>query len=81
MVNVLSLATARCRHLRAVRDFESGGYVILSTKRGTVKKTELSAFSHPRSGGILAISLDAGDEVWRPAHRRPARVLLSTSRA
>jgi DNA gyrase subunit A len=80
MVNVLSLAdgemVATCV---PVRDFESGGYVILSTKRGTVKKTELPAFSHPRSGGILAISLDAGDEVMAARRTDGQReVLLST---
>ena len=80
MVNVLSLAdgemVATCV---PVRDVESGGYVILSTKRGTVKKTELSAFSHPRSGGILAISLDAGDEVMAARRTDGQReVLLST---
>src|SRR5712664_3008643 len=80
MVNVLSLAdgemVATCV---PVRDFESGGYVILSTKRGTIKKTELSAFSHPRSGGILAISLDAGDEVMAAGRTDGQReVLLST---
>jgi DNA gyrase subunit A len=80
MVNVLSLAdgemVATCV---PVRDFESGGYVILSTKRGTVKKTELSAFSHPRAGGILAISLDDGDEVMAARRTDGQReVLLST---
>ena len=80
MVNVLSLAdgemVATCV---PVRDFESGGYVLLSTKRGTVKKTELSAFSHPRAGGILAISLDDGDEVMAARRTDGQReVLLST---
>jgi DNA gyrase subunit A len=80
MVNVLSLAdgemVATCV---PVRDFTSGGYVLLSTKRGTVKKTELSAFSHPRSGGIVAISLDAGDEVMAARRTDGQReVLLST---
>ncbi len=80
MVNVLSLAdgemVATCV---PVRDFESGGYVLLSTKRGTVKKTELSAFSHPRAGGILAISLDDGDEVMAALRTDGQReVLLST---
>ena len=80
MVNVLSLAdgemVATCV---PVRDFESGGYVLLSTKRGTVKKTELSAFSHPRAGGILAITLDAGDEVMAARRTDGQReVLLST---
>ena len=80
MVNVLSLAegemVATCV---PVRDFASGGYVFLSTKRGTVKKTELVAFSHPRAGGILAIDLDEGDEVMA-ARRTDGRreVLLST---
>jgi DNA gyrase subunit A len=80
MVNVLSLAdgemVATCV---PVRDFESGAYVLLSTKRGTVKKTELSAFSHPRAGGILAISLDDGDEVMAARRTDGQReVLLST---
>jgi DNA gyrase subunit A len=80
MVNVLSLAEGeRVATCVPVRDFESGGYVFLSTKRGTVKKTELVAFSHPRSGGILAIDLDEGDEVMA-ARRTDGRreVLLST---
>ena len=80
IVNVLSLAegeaVATCV---PVRDFESGGYVLFATKRGTVKKTELSQFSHPRSGGILAISLEAGDEVMAARRTDGQReVLLST---
>jgi DNA gyrase subunit A len=80
MVNVLSLADGeRVATCVPVRDFESGSYVLLSTKRGTVKKTELSAFSHPRAGGILAISLDAGDEVMAARRTDGQReVLLST---
>ncbi len=80
MVNVLSLAEGeKVATCVPVRDFESGGYVFLSTKRGTVKKTELVAFSHPRAGGILAIDLDEGDEVMA-ARRTDGRreVLLST---
>jgi DNA gyrase subunit A len=80
IVNVLSLAegeaVATCV---PVRDFESGGYIVFATKRGTVKKTELSQFSHPRSGGILAISLEAGDEVMAARRTDGQReVLLST---
>ena len=80
IVNVLSLAegeaVATCV---PVRDFESGGYVLFATKKGTVKKTELSQFSHPRSGGILAISLEAGDEVMAARRTDGQReVLLST---
>jgi len=80
IVNVLSLAegeaVATCV---PVRDFESGGYVLFATKKGTVKKTELSQFSHPRSGGILAISLETGDEVMAARRTDGQReVLLST---
>src|SRR5499426_933073 len=80
IVNVLSLAeretVATCV---PVRDFESGGYILFATKQGTVKKTELSQFSHPRSGGILAISLDEGDEVTAARRTDGQReVLLST---
>ena len=80
IVNVLSLAegeaVATCV---PVRDFESGGYIVFATKRGTVKKTELSQFSHPRSGGILAITLESGDEVMAARRTDGQReVLLST---
>jgi DNA gyrase subunit A len=49
--------------LIATRDFPDDKYVVLSTTRGTVKKTALSAFAHPRSGGIIALSIDAGDSL------------------
>ena len=42
---------------------ETGRYVFLATKNGTVKKTDLSEFANPRPSGIIAISLDAKDEL------------------
>src|SRR6059036_3206922 len=64
MVNLLSLGegevVATCV---PVRDFSAGGYVLFATKQGTVKKTELEAYSHPRAGGIQAIGLDDDDRV------------------
>jgi DNA gyrase subunit A len=42
---------------------EQGRYVFLATRNGTVKKTELAEFSNPRPSGIIAISLDANDEL------------------
>jgi DNA gyrase subunit A len=80
MANVLALAegesVATCV---PVRDFETGGWVIFATRQGKVKKTELSAFSHPRSGGIQAITLEDTDEVMA-ARRTDGRreVLLAT---
>jgi DNA gyrase subunit A len=62
-----------------VRDFASGGYILLATKRGKVKKTELAAFSHPKRGGIQAITLEDGDEVMAARRTDGQReVLLST---
>src|SRR5438309_9718660 len=80
MANVLSLAeNERVATCVPVRDFESGGYVLFATKQGKVKKTELSAFSHPRAGGVQAITLEEGDEVMGARRTDGQReVLLST---
>ncbi len=42
---------------------ETGRYVFLATKNGTVKKTVLADFSNPRPSGIIAINLEPGDEL------------------
>ncbi len=47
----------------AVRDFDENRFVVLSTCRGFIKKTALSAFSNPRAAGIIAINIEEGDEV------------------
>jgi DNA gyrase subunit A len=47
----------------AVREFDDTHFVVMGTKRGTVKKTELSAFSNPRAGGIIAIGIEEDDAV------------------
>ncbi|MFN8627601.1 MAG: DNA gyrase subunit A [Candidatus Binatia bacterium] len=46
-----------------VREFQEGRYLIFATKSGTVKKTDLMAYANPRRSGIIAIGLDADDEV------------------
>jgi DNA gyrase subunit A len=80
MVNVLSLAEGeRVATCVPVRDFESAGYILTATKQGRVKKTELAAFAHIKSGGIIAITLDEGDEVMAVRRTDGQReVLLST---
>jgi DNA gyrase subunit A len=45
----------------AVKEFAAGRYVLLATRKGIVKKTELSAFSNPRAGGIIALSVEDDD--------------------
>jgi DNA gyrase subunit A len=64
MVNLLSLGEGeRVATCVPVRDFAAGGYILFVTRQGKVKKTDLEAYSHPRSGGIQAIGLEDGDEV------------------
>ena len=46
-----------------VKDFKTGQYVFMATRRGTVKKTPLDDFSRPRSGGIIAVDLRIDDEL------------------
>jgi DNA gyrase subunit A len=81
LVNVLSLAEGeRVATCVPVRDFEAGGYILFATKRGEVKKTEMTAYSHPKRGGIQAINLDAGDEVIAARRTDGQReVLLATA--
>jgi DNA gyrase subunit A len=45
----------------AARSFEGGGYVLLTTRKGIVKKTELAAFANPRPSGIIALSVEDDD--------------------
>jgi DNA gyrase subunit A len=47
----------------AVREFDDQRFVVMGTRNGTVKKTELSAFSNPRAGGIIAMGVDPDDAV------------------
>jgi DNA gyrase subunit A len=47
----------------AVPDFEPGYHVLMCTKNGLVKKTDLMSFSRPRTGGIIAINIVEGDEL------------------
>jgi DNA gyrase subunit A len=47
----------------AVRDFPEDRYLVFATERGIVKKTALSAYSNPRVGGIIGVSIDDGDRL------------------
>jgi DNA gyrase subunit A len=64
IVNLLHLAPGeRVTAILPLKDFSAGKYIAFATKRGIVKKTDLSAFNHPRAGGILAIHLAENDEL------------------
>ena len=46
-----------------VTEFVEGKFVIMATRRGIIKKTDLIAYSNPRTGGIIALTLDERDEL------------------
>ncbi len=46
-----------------VREFHEGQYVVMATEQGKIKKTPLKAFSNPRKGGIISITLGKGDKL------------------
>ena len=46
-----------------VREFEAGKYVVMVTRHGVIKKSELTEFDNPLARGIIALSLDEGDEL------------------
>ncbi len=66
IVNVLNLAQDETvTAFLPVRDLnEEGRFVFMVTRKGTIKKTALKAFSNPRAAGIIAIDLDQGDTLW-----------------
>ncbi len=64
IVNLLNLLSGeRIAAVLSVKDFKEGGGVVMATQKGVVKKTELKAYSRPRSSGIIAIHLLPGDRL------------------
>jgi DNA gyrase subunit A len=64
IANLVSMEEGeRIAALLAVKEFEADKYVVMGTRHGIVKKTELSAFSNPRAGGIIAAGIEEGDAV------------------
>jgi DNA gyrase subunit A len=64
IVNLLALGDEeKLATVLPIRSFEPGHTVILVTKSGKVKKTDIMAYSRPRTGGIIALNLVSGDEL------------------
>jgi len=64
IVNLLNLSPEeKATTILSLKDFAKGKFITFMTKRGTIKKTALEAYSNPRSGGIIAIHLDDEDEL------------------
>ena len=60
-----------------MRNFdEPGAAILLATKKGVVKKTDLSEFSNPRRKGVYALNIDEGDELIAARMTRPTQQIM-----
>ncbi len=81
IVNLLQLAPEeKVMTILPVKSFEKGQYIVTATARGIIKKTELMAYSHPRVGGIIALTIDEGDSLIEARLTNGERDLLLASR-
>jgi DNA gyrase subunit A len=64
IVNLLALSSSeKVTATLPVKEFRDDRYIVMATKKGVIKKTELSAYSNPRQGGIIALGLENGDKL------------------
>jgi len=64
IINLVKLDKGeRVSDMIAVQDFTQPGQVVMASRQGYIKKTDLKAFSHPRVNGIIACSVAEGDEL------------------
>jgi len=64
LVNLLALSGGeKVTATLPVKEFRDDRYIVMATKKGVIKKTELSAYSNPRQGGIIALGLEDGDKL------------------
>ncbi len=80
IANVLSLkAEEKIASVIPVREFVAGSYLLMATRQGLVKKTDLMEYSRPRQGGIIGINLEEGDALIDVCLTKPGdEVVLST---
>ncbi len=64
IVNLIGCSTGeKVSAFVSVKDFSNESYVVMATRNGLVKRTNLSQYSRPRKGGIFAIEIKDGDEL------------------
>ncbi len=81
IVNLLNLSgNEKITAILPVRAFEEGKYVLMATKQGVIKKTDLMSYSHPRVGGIIALSLDEKDQLISACLTDGTKEVLLSSR-
>ncbi len=83
--NVLNIPDDKIKAIINVRnlsdtEFVSNNFVVLTTKRGIIKKTTLEAYSRPRANGINAITIREGDELLNAVLTNGSEELLLGAR-
>jgi DNA gyrase subunit A len=64
IVNLLQLEEGeKIAYMISVHDFDPEQYLVMVTKKGLIKRTELSAYRNVRKNGLIAITLNEGDEL------------------
>lgn len=64
IVNILPLGEdEKVAAMIKTSDFEQGKYIVMVTKNGKIKRTDLSAYRNVRKNGLIAIGLDENDEI------------------
>jgi DNA gyrase subunit A len=64
IVNLLQLSNdEKVTSILPVKEFTNDKFIVTATRNGVVKKSELMAYSNPRLGGIIALTIDEGDRL------------------
>lgn len=64
LINLLPLSEGeKISSMIKTENFDSGKYIVIVTKNGKIKRTELSAYKNVRKSGLIAIGLDEGDKI------------------
>jgi DNA gyrase subunit A len=58
----------------------NNNYIVMCTRKGTIKKTMLEAYSRPRANGIRAINIDEGDQLLEAKMTNGSNEILVASR-
>lgn len=83
IVNFLSLSPdERVTSINVLSDDTDHKYLFMATKCGVVKKTDIAEYQNIRSSGLIAIKLDAGDELrWVKMTTGSNDIIIATSQA
>ncbi len=80
LVNLLPLeADEKITAVLPIQEFREDQFIVMATRKGTVKKSALMDYSRPRAGGIIALSLDEGDELLQVALTDGAQDIMLVS--